>query len=128
MGQLRIAARQPGQLTVSLSGGNQQKVMLARWLARRCGILLIDEPTRGVDVGAKEEIYRLIHTLAQEGAAVLVVSSELKELFMLCSRILVMREGRLMGEFSGAALREEDVVEAMLLGGTDDGPATLAAG
>lgn len=128
MGQLRIAARQPGQLTVSLSGGNQQKVMLARWLARRCGILLIDEPTRGVDVGAKEEIYRLIHTLAREGAAVLVVSSELKELFMLCSRILVMREGRLMGEFTGATLREEDVVEAMLLGGTDDGPATFAAG
>ena len=128
MRELRIVARGPGQQVVSLSGGNQQKVVLARWLARRCGILLIDEPTRGVDVGAKEEIYRLIHDLASGGAAVLVVSSELKELFALCPRILVMREGRLAGDFTGATLREEDVVAAMLLGGTDDGTATLAAG
>ena len=102
--------------------------MLARWLARRCGILLIDEPTRGGDVGAKEVIYRLSHELARGGAAVLVVSSELKELFALCPRILVMREGRPAGEFAGETLREEDVVAAMLLGGTDDGAATIAAG
>jgi ABC-type sugar transport system ATPase subunit len=127
MSGLRIAARGPGQATVTLSGGNQQKVVLARWLARRCQILLIDEPTRGVDVGAKEEIYRLIDGLAQRGAAVLVVSSELKELFALCSRILVMREGRLVGEFGGATLREEDVVEAMLLGETNHGAAPVLA-
>ncbi len=128
MAGLRIVARGPGQSTVTLSGGNQQKVVLARWLARRCQILLIDEPTRGVDVGAKEEIYRLIDRLAEGGAAVLVVSSELKELFALCSRILVMREGRLVGEFGGSTMREENVVEAMLLGEADHGPAPVVAG
>ena len=80
MANLQIAARGPGQPVATLSGGNQQKVVLARWLARQCRILLFDEPTRGVDIGAKEEIYRLIQDLAREGAAVLVVSSELKEL------------------------------------------------
>ena len=128
MGELRIAARGPGQIVATLSGGNQQKVVLARWLARRCQILLFDEPTRGVDVGAKEEIYRLIHGLAREGAAVLVVSSELKELFALCPQILVMREGRLVGEFGGAAMREEEIVDAMLLGEARDGAATVAVG
>ncbi len=125
---LHIAARGPGQPVMTLSGGNQQKVVLARWLARRCGILLFDEPTRGVDVGAKEEIYRLIHALAAEGAAVLIVSSELKELFAICPRILVMREGRLVGEFAGLDLREDDVVDAMLMGGRADAAPTIAAG
>jgi ABC-type sugar transport system ATPase subunit len=128
MRDLRIAARGPGQLVVTLSGGNQQKVVLARWLARRCGILLFDEPTRGVDVGAKEEIYRLMYALAEQGVAVLVVSSELKELFAICPRILVMREGRVAGEFAGADLREDDVVEAMLIGGQSDGAPAIAAG
>jgi ABC-type sugar transport system ATPase subunit len=128
MADLQIAARGPGQPVMTLSGGNQQKVVLARWLARQCGILLFDEPTRGVDVGAKEEIYRLIHALAAGGAAVLVVSSELKELFAICPRILVMREGRLVGEFAGQDLREEDVVEAMLMGGQSDGTAAVATG
>jgi rhamnose transport system ATP-binding protein len=128
MASLKIAARGPGQPVATLSGGNQQKVVLARWLARQCRILLFDEPTRGVDIGAKEEIYRLIQELAREGAAVLVVSSELKELFAICQRILVMREGRLAGEFSGVTLREEEVVEAMLLGGPKDGDAAVVAG
>jgi ABC-type sugar transport system ATPase subunit len=127
MANLQIAARGPGQLAATLSGGNQQKAVLARWIARQCRILLFDEPTRGVDIGAKEEIYRLIQDLAREGAAVLVVSSELKELFTMCPRILVMREGRLAGEFSGSSLREEEVVEAMLLGGAKDGDAAVAA-
>jgi ribose transport system ATP-binding protein len=128
MDDLRIAARGPGQPVMTLSGGNQQKVVLARWLARRCGILLFDEPTRGVDVGAKEEIYRLIHALADEGAAVLIVSSELKELFAICPRILVMRQGRLVGEFAGTDVREEDVVDTMLMGGRGDAAAAVAAG
>ena len=139
MSSLQIAARGPGQLVMTLSGGNQQKVVLARWLARQCGILFFDEPTRGVDVGAKEEIYRLIHGLAKQGAAVLLVSSELKELFAICPRILVMREGRVIGEFAGESLREEDVVDAMLmgrvsrggragLGGQSDGAAAVVAG
>lgn len=128
MADLQIVARGPGQPVFTLSGGNQQKVMLARWLARQCGILLFDEPTRGVDVGAKEEIYRLMQSLAAQGAAVLVVSSELKELFAICPRILVMREGRLVGEFSGLSLREEDVVDAMLIGGRGDASPAVAAG
>ena len=123
MGELQIAARGPGQAVATLSGGNQQKVVLARWLARHCDILLFDEPTRGVDVGAKEEIYRLMHDLAAEGAALLVVSSELKELFAICPRILVMWEGRLVGEFTGDTLREEAVVDAMLMGGVRDATA-----
>ncbi|MGH2615354.1 MAG: sugar ABC transporter ATP-binding protein [Thermomicrobiales bacterium] len=128
MADLQIVARGPGQPVDTLSGGNQQKVVLARWLARQCGILLFDEPTRGVDVGAKEEIYRLIHALAADGAAVLVVSSELKELFAICPRILVMREGRLVGEFAGSDVREEDVVDAMLMGGRSDGTPAVTIG
>ena len=125
---LNIATRGPSQSVVTLSGGNQQKVVLARWLARRCRILLFDEPTRGVDVGAKEEIYRLIHELAEQGAAILVVSSELKELFAICQRIHVMREGRLVGEYAGESLREDRVAEAMLIGGASDGDAAVVAG
>ena len=128
MADLQIAARGPGQPVMTLSGGNQQKVVLARWLARQCGILLFDEPTRGVDVGAKEEIYRLIRGLAEQGAAVLVVSSELKELFAICPRILVMREGRLVGEFAGETLREDEVVAAMVMGGQSDESPAIAAG
>lgn len=93
----------------SLSGGNQQKIALAKWLARECDVLVVDEPTRGIDVGAKAEIYQLLDELAGEGKALLVISSELPELIGLCGRILVMREGKLAGEltrtqFSEAAL------------------------
>jgi ribose transport system ATP-binding protein len=123
MANLRIVARGMAQPALTFSGGNQQKIVLARWLARRCRILLVDEPTRGVDVGAKEEIYKLIAQLAERGTAVLVVSSELKELFALCSTVLVMRGGRLVGTFSAATLREEDVVRAMLLGESNGGTA-----
>jgi ABC-type sugar transport system ATPase subunit len=95
----------------SLSGGNQQKLALAKWLARDCDVLLVDEPTRGIDVGAKAEIYQLLDELACEGKAILMISSELPELIGLCRRILVMREGRLAGDvprpgFSEAALME----------------------
>jgi len=84
-----------------LSGGNQQKAILARWLSRSVRVLLLDEPTHGVDVGAKEEIYALIRNVAAEGVAVLLVSSELEELELLCSRVLLLREGRLIGELAG---------------------------
>ncbi len=115
--ELRIAVRGISQPAETLSGGNQQKVVLARWLARHCSILLFDEPTRGVDVGAKDEIYKLIRRLADGGTAVLMVSSELKELFSLCSTLLVMRSGQLVGTFSADHLQEAEVVQAMLLGG-----------
>jgi ribose transport system ATP-binding protein len=93
-----------------LSGGNQQKVVLARWLLRECRVLLFDEPTRGVDVGAKSEIYRVIADLAARGVAVVVVSSELPELIGLCSRILVMRDGEIVAEADGATASEFELL------------------
>jgi ribose transport system ATP-binding protein len=95
-----------------LSGGNQQKVVLARWLLHDCRVLLLDEPTRGVDVGAKTEIYRLIRDLAADGRGVLVVSSELPEVVGMCSRILVMRDGRVVAEAAGAEATEESLLSA----------------
>ncbi len=93
-----------------LSGGNQQKVVLARWLLRECRVLLLDEPTRGVDIPTKAEIYRLIADLARSGLAVLVVSSELEELVGICSRILVMRQGEIVAEVDGAAASEKELL------------------
>ena len=89
-----------------LSGGNQQKVLLSRWLLRACRILLLDEPTRGVDVGARAEIYRVVGELAARGLAVIVVSSDLSELVAICTRILVMREGAVVAEVDGATATE----------------------
>ncbi|MEV7598878.1 sugar ABC transporter ATP-binding protein [Kitasatospora sp. NPDC089797] len=94
----------------TLSGGNQQKVVLARWLARRPRLLILDEPTRGVDIGAKAEIYRIIADLAREGVAVLVVSSELPEVLGLADRIVVMQNGRVTGELDRAEASEEAVL------------------
>ncbi len=107
--RLRVKAPTLETVIASLSGGNQQKIALAKWLARDCDILIVDEPTRGIDVGAKAEIYQLLDELACEGKALLVISSELPELIGLCNRILVMRQGHLAGEvprpnFSEAAL------------------------
>ncbi|MGB7803982.1 MAG: sugar ABC transporter ATP-binding protein, partial [Actinomycetota bacterium] len=93
-----------------LSGGNQQKVVLARWLLRRSRILLLDEPTRGVDVSAKAELYRIITELAAQGFGVVVVSSEIEELCGLCTRILVMREGELVADLEGSQATELDVL------------------
>ena len=93
-----------------LSGGNQQKVVLARWLLHECRTLLLDEPTRGVDVATKAEIYRIIRDLAATGLGVLVVSSELEELVGICSRILVMREGEIVAELSGEDASERELL------------------
>ena len=107
---LNTQPNRPEQLARMLSGGNQQKVVLARWLLRECRVLLLDEPTRGVDVGAKGEIYRVIAELAAGGLGVVVVSSELSELLGFCTRILVMREGSVVGEVAGADATEEDLL------------------
>jgi ribose transport system ATP-binding protein len=106
----RIACRGPGTPVITMSGGNQQKVLVARW-ARRCKLLLIlDEPTRGVDVGAKAEIYRLMRDLADSGIAILMISSELTEVIGMADRVLVMREGRKTGELTGAGIDEESIM------------------
>ena len=96
----------------SLSGGNQQKVVLAKWLARRPTLLIVDEPTRGIDVGTKAEVHRLLDELAAEGVAILMISSELPEVLRLADRVLVMREGRLVAEFDHAEASEETIVAA----------------
>ncbi len=111
--RLRVKAPSLESITAGLSGGNQQKIALAKWLARSCDVLLIDEPTRGVDVGAKAEIYQLLDELACEGKALLVVSSELPELIGLCRRILVMRNGRLAGEVARADFSEAVLMRLM---------------
>ena len=94
----------------SLSGGNQQKVILGRWLLTDPEVLLLDEPTRGIDVGAKYEIYQLIINLAKEGKAVIMVSSEMPELLGVCDRILVMSGGRLAGEVDAKATTQEEIM------------------
>ena len=107
---LRVKAASSEVAVGTLSGGNQQKVVLARWLARRPKVLILDEPTRGVDIGAKAEIYRLIRTIAAEGVAVLMISSELPEVLGLADRVLVMREGHLVGEFGYGQADEQQVM------------------
>src|SRR5690606_7981160 len=90
-----------------LSGGNQQKVVIAKWLLRDCDVLIFDEPTRGIDVGAKSEIYKLLNALAAQGKAIIVISSELPEILRLAHRIAVMCEGRLTGILPGGTSQEE---------------------
>jgi ABC-type sugar transport system ATPase subunit len=100
--RLRVRAQGPDTVTAGLSGGNQQKLVLAKWLAARCDVLILDEPTRGVDVGAKAEIHALIDELAASGKGVILISSELPEVLNLSTRILVLREGRIAGELPRA--------------------------
>ena len=108
--QLRVKTPSIHQETRLLSGGNQQKVVIAKWLARDCDILFFDEPTRGIDVGAKAEIYKLLRALADQGRAIVVISSELPEVMRLCHRILVMCEGRVTGELSGEGATQEAIM------------------
>jgi len=109
----RLAVRAPHDQVEArtLSGGNQQKVVLAKWLARDADVLLFDEPTQGVDVGAREEFYGAMERLAAAGKAVVFVSSELSELVAVCPRVLVLREGRLVGELTGDAVTEAAMLE-----------------
>jgi ribose transport system ATP-binding protein len=108
--RLNVKIGGPDGIVGGLSGGNQQKVLLARWLEIGPKVLILDEPTRGVDVGAKSEIYKIIHQLADDGIAVLVISSELPELVGICDRVMVMREGELTGEVSGERITQENIM------------------
>jgi ABC-type sugar transport system ATPase subunit len=108
---LRIKTSGPEQLIMNLSGGNQQKVVIAKWLARNTDIIIFDEPTRGIDVGTKYEIYLLLNRLADEGKAVIVISSELPEILGLSDRIIVMHEGQVKGEITDVAnATQEDIL------------------
>jgi inositol transport system ATP-binding protein len=109
---LAIKTPSLAQLIKLLSGGNQQKVLVSRWLLTTPDILMIDEPTRGIDVGAKAEIHRLMSALAGEGKAILMVSSELPEILGMSDRVLVMHEGRIAGEFSRAEVTQEKIMHA----------------
>ena len=105
--KLRIKCSSPAQRAGRLSGGNQQKVVIAKWLARGAKVLLFDEPTRGIDIGAKKEVFEVMDSLARAGAAILMVSSELPELLQVPDRVLVMRQGRITGELPGRTTQEE---------------------
>jgi ABC-type sugar transport system ATPase subunit len=107
---LRIKTPGVEQAAVHLSGGNQQKVVLAKWLFTQSRVLMFDEPTRGIDVGAKVSIYELMNKLVANGAAILMISSELPEVLGMCDRILVMHEGRIAGELPRANASQEAIM------------------
>jgi ribose transport system ATP-binding protein len=107
-----LAIKTPGikQRVKNLSGGNQQKVVIAKWLTADTEILIFDEPTRGIDVGAKSEIYKLLNDLARQGKAIVMISSELPEILRMSHRILVMCEGRITGELASAEATQERIM------------------
>jgi len=112
----RLNIRSPNvlQKTVNLSGGNQQKVVISKWLFADPELLILDEPTRGIDVGAKYEIYTIINKLVEDGKSVLMISSEMPELLGMCDRIYVMNEGRFVGEFKQAEATQEKIMRAIM--------------
>jgi ribose transport system ATP-binding protein len=112
-GRLRVRASSLDAPTAGLSGGNQQKLVLAKWLAARCRILMLDEPTRGVDVGAKAEIHGLIDDLAARGSGIILISSELPEILNLSTRVIVLRQGRIAGELPREGTTQETVMRLM---------------
>jgi D-xylose transport system ATP-binding protein len=118
MGKLKIKAPGLDALIKNLSGGNQQKVVLAKFLLRKLKVLILDEPTRGIDVGAKYEIYNLINQLASEGIGIIMVSSDLPEILGMADRIIVMNEGRINGEFINQNLDQEQIMHCAVGGAT----------
>jgi ribose transport system ATP-binding protein len=110
VGKLRVVARGIQQKVNNLSGGNQQKVVLARWLLTKPDVLIVDEPTHGVDVGAKFEIYEILKALAKEGKGIIIISSDLPELLGISDRIVVIKEGRVAGEVSSSDATEENIM------------------
>jgi ABC-type sugar transport system ATPase subunit len=116
VGALRIKLADPERPVQNLSGGNQQKVVLAKWLQRQCDVLLFDEPTRGIDVGAKYEIYSLINELAAAGKSVLLISSELPEVLGMSDRVLVMHDGRITGEITDVRRATQEQIMRLAVG------------
>ena len=122
---LGVRATGAYQVVRNLSGGNQQKVVLGKWLATKPKVLILDEPTRGIDIGAKSDIYRLISDLAKTGVAVMMISSEMEEIVGISDRVIVMREGQIAGELQRGEINEEAVL-ALAIGVSnktdEDGP------
>ncbi|WP_434362516.1 sugar ABC transporter ATP-binding protein [Parasalinivibrio latis] len=112
--QFKIKITSLAQLTNTLSGGNQQKVMLSRWLMYGLSVLIVDEPTRGIDVGAKSEIYTLIDSLASQGMCIVIMTSEMPELLGMCDRIVVMSQGRITAEFDRSEATQEKILDAAI--------------
>jgi ribose transport system ATP-binding protein len=110
MRDFQVKAASPAALPGSLSGGNQQKLLIARWMSEEAKVLLLDEPTRGIDVGTKAEVYKMIRAAADRGAAVLLVSSEMPELLALSDRIAVLCGGRVTGELSGDQMTQANIL------------------
>jgi ABC-type sugar transport system ATPase subunit len=110
--KLNIVLRDPNQPVRELSGGNQQKVVLSRWLMAEPKVMLLDEPTRGIDIGAKAEVHRLMSELAAQGLAILMISSELLEILAMSDRIIVMREGHISGRFDKEEATAEKIIAA----------------
>lgn len=108
--QIKVPHRE--QVARNLSGGNQQRVVISKWLATRPQVLILDEPTRGIDVGAKAEVHRIIADLADDGVSILIISSELPEILHVSDRIIVMREGRLTADIPRSEADEETILKA----------------
>ena len=109
--ELSIKTPSIRQLVKYLSGGNQQKVVLAKWLTKNSDIIIFDEPTRGIDIGAKSEIYDLLNQLAESGKTVIVISSEMPEIIRCCHRVEVMCEGSITGELTGTEITQEAIMK-----------------
>lgn len=112
--RLRIKTRHRNQIVRTLSGGNQQKVVLAKWLITEPEIIILDEPTRGIDIGAKAEIYKIIAQLAEQGATVIMISSELEEILGMCDRVIVLYHGKITAEFAREAFNQENIIKAAM--------------
>ena len=106
---------EPDRVLASLSGGNQQKALLAKWIQLRPKVLVMHEPTQGVDIGAKSQIFGLLREVAREGTAILVCSSEYEDLAHLCDRVLLLRDGRVERELAGDALTEDAILSGLYL-------------
>lgn len=111
VGELRVKTPSTKQLVRNLSGGNQQKVIIARWLLKDCDILVFDEPTRGIDVGAKDEIYTILHDLVAQGKSIIVISSELPEVLRLSDRVAVLADGHVAGILDKNEASPESIME-----------------
>ena len=115
---MSISSPSPEQKVVNLSGGNQQKIVIAKWMSISPQLLILDEPTRGIDVGSKAEIHKLIAELAESGIAVIVISSEMPEVMGISNRLIAITQGEITAEFTGDEITEENLIKAITITGT----------